>query len=135
MTRLTEKELFKMSTRNRAAWVKPECAGPIYMPVRAVSTLNAREHWAVRSRRASEQRETAYTSTPRVSIPQGGLTVLLTRIGPRELDGDNLQGSLKSVRDGIAEKLGINDNDPRVRWEYAQRRGKAREYAVLLEMK
>lgn len=51
-------------------------------------------------------------------------TVLLERIAPSiGLDDDNLAGSLKAVRDAIAEWLGLDDRDPRVAWKYAQRRG------------
>jgi hypothetical protein len=62
------------------------------------------------------------------------LEVHLTRIAPRELDDDNLRGALKSTRDGVADALGIDDRDPRVRWGYGQERGKVREYAVRVEV-
>jgi hypothetical protein len=38
----------------------------------------------------------------------------------RELDSDNLQGSLKWTRDSIADTLGLDDGDCRIRWLYAQ---------------
>jgi len=59
-----------------------------------------------------------------------GLVVTLCRVAPRTLDDDNLRGATKGLRDGVADALGINDNDPRVTWEYQQRRGHAGEYAV-----
>lgn len=63
-------------------------------------------------------------------------TVKLTRVAPSNgLDDDNLRGALKSVRDGIADALGVDDRDPRVTWEYDQRRGKPREYAVEVEIR
>jgi hypothetical protein len=46
------------------------------------------------------------------------------------LDDDNLRGATKSCRDGVADWLGINDNDERVVWLYQQRKGAPREYAV-----
>lgn len=50
--------------------------------------------------------------------------VLLTRVAPSSgLDDDNLSGSLKAIRDAMAEWLGLDDRDPRVGWRYAQRRG------------
>lgn len=58
------------------------------------------------------------------------LVVFLARIAPRELDGDNLQRSMKAVRDQVAELLAIDDADPRVTWRYEQRRGRVKEYAV-----
>lgn len=54
------------------------------------------------------------------------LVVLLTRVAPRELDSDNLQGALKHVRDGVADALGVDDRDERVTWAPCdQRKGKA----------
>lgn len=60
--------------------------------------------------------------------------VKLTRVAPRELDCDNLRGALKGCRDGVADWLCINDRDRRVRWEYDQRPGGVREYAVQIEI-
>lgn len=60
-------------------------------------------------------------------------TVKLTRIAPSDgLDDDNLRGALKAARDEMAVLLGLpvtrrgqaDDRDPRVSWEYDQRRGK-----------
>ena len=62
------------------------------------------------------------------------LVVTLTRIAPRALDDDNLRGALKACRDGVADWLAIDDRDPRVRWEYAQRKGKPGQYAVAVEV-
>lgn len=36
------------------------------------------------------------------------------------MDGDNLQAACKGLRDGIADRLGVDDGDPRVTWHYAQ---------------
>ena len=55
--------------------------------------------------------------------------ITITRIGPRKLDSDNLAGSAKHVRDGVADWLGIDDGDERLTWEYAQRSGGAGVYA------
>ena len=52
------------------------------------------------------------------------IAVSMTRIAPRALDDDNLQTAFKSVRDGVADALGIDDRDPRVAWRYAQEKGK-----------
>lgn len=110
----------------------------IRVPVRTVSTLNAREHWRARATRAKRHRrathlltEHALTPVRRWFIPTA---VKLTRVAPRALDGDNLQGALKAVRDGVADALGIDDGDPSVTWSYAQCRGKPREYAVIVEV-
>lgn len=100
----------------------------VTLPLRLVSGANAREHWAVRAGRAKAHR-TACLLVPACDVP---CVVTLTRLGPRELDSDNLAISAKHVRDGIADRLGVNDNDPRVVWLYAQER--AKEYGVRVEI-
>jgi hypothetical protein len=55
--------------------------------------------------------------------------VLITRIGPRRLDSDNLQAACKSVRDQAAQMLGINDALDV--WLYAQETG---VYGVRVEI-
>ena len=60
--------------------------------------------------------------------------VLLTRIAPRMLDSDNLEGAFKAVRDGIAEALGIDDRSPLVRYVVSQEQGAPREHLVRAEL-
>ncbi|MEJ7746335.1 MAG: hypothetical protein WKF61_06210 [Luteimonas sp.] len=96
----------------------------VTLPLHLVSGANVREHWALRSKRAKSHRE-ACIAVPGHPVP---CVVTLTRLGPRELDSDNLAISAKHVRDGIADRLGVNDNDKRVEWRYAQERSK--EYGV-----
>lgn len=55
------------------------------------------------------------------TMPAAGLTITLTRIAPRKLDGDNLQRSLKAIRDGVADVLRIDDGNERLGWRYEQR--------------
>lgn len=102
------------------------------VPVRLVSLLNAREHWGDKAKRARKQRETACMCAlaetlfgpVAAALADGSpLVVTITRIAPRQLDDDNLAASGKHVRDGIADALGIDDRDPRVRWRYEQAKG------------
>ena len=103
----------------------------VYLPLRTVSTLNAREHWSKRARRAAEHRGVTHMAlTARLRGIALPVVVTLTRIAPRALDGDNLQASCKNVRDGVADALGVDDRTPLVTWVYLQRRGKPREYGV-----
>lgn len=106
----------------------------VVLPVRASSTLNAREHWAVRARRAKAHRDTAAWSLKRKPVPALPCVVTLTRVGPRTLDTDNLAGALKSVRDGVADWLKVDDGDARVTWRYEQRKGAPKEYAVEVQV-
>jgi hypothetical protein len=108
------------------------------VPVKIESSLNLREHWRVRANRNSSHRAAAWFGLLEVAKrakPAGDLVVTLTRIAPRELDDDNLSGGFKSVRDGVADWLGIDDRDPRVKWAYAQRKGAPKQYAaeILIE--
>lgn len=103
----------------------------VTLPLRTVSEANRRDHWRVKAKRAQEQRSvTRMAVLPRTrnlipAIDWTLCTVLLVRTGPRFLDGDNLCGALKGVRDGVADALGVQDNDPRVTWAYGQDRGPA----------
>ncbi len=100
------------------------------LAIRTVSEANAHEHWRLRQKRAKAQRSTAGVvvlaalrepGRPRVAPP---CTVTLTRLAPSNgLDTDNLAGSQKHVRDGIADALGIDDRNPAVTWLYDQQRG------------
>lgn len=51
------------------------------------------------------------------------LAVRLVRVAPRQLDCDSAHAALKSVRDGVADALGMDDRDPRVVWVVDQQRG------------
>ena len=49
----------------------------------------------------------------------------------RKFAGDNLQTAFKHIRDGIADGLGVNDEDESmVTWEYAQEKGARNEIRV-----
>lgn len=109
----------------------------VELPIRTVSENNDREHWAVRHRRRKKQRLAATNGVSPVlgSVPgQGEIKVRLTRISPRQLDGDNLQGALKAVRDGISDAFCIDDGPrTRLKWFYGQEHGK--NVAVKVEIK
>jgi hypothetical protein len=106
--------------------------------MRLVSRANAREHWRKSAARTEQERQrlggALATATERLPKLKAGecARVLVTRIGPRTLDDDNLQGSGKAVRDAIAEWLGVDDGD-RTRFvcRVAQERG---PYAVRVEI-
>lgn len=103
----------------------------VLFPCRTVSGMNVREHWSVKAMRAKAHRHQAYIelrcAAVTIEVP---CKVVLTRVAPRLLDGDNLQASLKNVRDGVADWLKVDDRDARVEWVYAQRKGDPKQYAV-----
>lgn len=88
-----------------------------FVPIATVSEANRRDHWATKAKRAKGQRLALYLATKRAELP---CVVTLTRVGPRRLDDDNLRGALKACRDGVADRLGVDDADPRVEWRYGQ---------------
>jgi hypothetical protein len=93
---------------------------------------NLREPWRARARRVQRERSlTRWILGTRIKawLP---VTVTLIRVGKGKLDGDNLQGAFKSVRDGVADALGVKDNHPQVVWVYEQLRGP--EYKVRIEI-
>ena len=103
-----------------------------YVPTKLVSEANMREHWAIKNKRKKTQQRAVelvwLAERVRVAPP---VVVLLTRIGVRKLDSDNLAGSAKGVRDQIAKLIGVDDGDERkVRWEYAQRKGLPKQYGL-----
>lgn len=105
----------------------------VALPLLIVSVANLREHWSVRAKRARLHRSTTSALLRRHRAPVGHVTVTLTRIAARQLDDDNLVSALKNCRDGVADWLEVNDNDPRVAWAYAQRRGKTMSAEVVVE--
>ena len=97
------------------------------VPVRLVNALNQREHWAVKAKRAREQRGAAAAAMisarpgwvfdcDLVAAGDPPITVTITRRGGRRMDDDGLTASAKHVRDGVADWLGIDDGDPRLTW-------------------
>lgn len=96
----------------------------VTLPLKIVSVANLREHWSTKANRAKLQRRTTAALLKAHRPPLLPLTVVLTRVAARQLDTDNLAAAFKSCRDGVADWLGVNDNDQRVTWEYGQRKGK-----------
>lgn len=97
----------------------------INIPLRTVPGLNARELWQVRSSRVKKERRAVGWSLVGQQRPPIPCSVRLTRIAPSGgVDDDNLAGSLKGVRDQVAEWLGVDDRHRnQVRYVYAQKRG------------
>jgi hypothetical protein len=92
----------------------------IIVPIRIVSALNLREHWRKRADRVAGERRAVAWGLKARGVPALPAVVTLTRIAPRRLDGDNLQGGCKAARDEVAAWLGVDDSDPRVEWRYEQ---------------
>ncbi|MBL8600334.1 MAG: hypothetical protein JNK72_00275 [Myxococcales bacterium] len=98
-----------------------------------VSELNAREHHHAKARRAAYQRQLISAALLGEMVPALPLVVSIVRSGPRLLDDDNLAGSAKHLRDGVAAWAGVDDSPTSpVTWRYGQVRG---GYAVTIEIR
>lgn len=97
----------------------------IEIPLRTGTGLNNREHWRARGRRVKAERMAVAWALAGKEKPELPCLVHLTRIAPSNgLDDDNLAGALKSVRDQVAEWLGVDDKRKDVvRYITHQRRG------------
>lgn len=105
------------------------------IPYRLPSAANMREHWAAKAKRVKEQRNLVTMFLGKPTHPAFPLTVRLTRIAPRALDGDNLQSAFKAVRDAVAAWIGVPDNHAGIVWEYGQAAKGVGEYAILIDIK
>lgn len=108
---------------------------PIFLPTQP----SMHSHWRVRAGHVRTVRllvESYFLGIP-LPIP---CIIHLRRISPRLCDDDNLQGSLKVVRDAIAEIMipglapGRADGDPRITWKYSQGKGKPHQKGVTIEI-
>lgn len=95
-------------------------------PAKALNP-NSREHFMTKSRFIKAAKTTAFWATKavlgRAEFPHDGearIAVIVTAYPPdkRDRDSDNLLASCKSILDGIAQALGVDDKffDPRVQW-------------------
>lgn len=93
------------------------------VPVSTKNPLNnGWGHWAQQAAKRKAERAAVLYRMPRIQVPTV-YVVTLTRFGRRRLDADNLGAALKSVRDAVAHRLGVDDGKDWVRWQYAQATG------------
>lgn len=109
------------------------------LPLRLDSRANGRGAWRNHSHTHAAQRRlaamvlTKHRTKLKAELRNGVLPVRLVRIAPRELDDDNLEAAFKSVRDGIADLLGLDDRDPRVAYVPDGETAGVREFGIRLE--
>jgi hypothetical protein len=96
-------------------------------------------HMALYRKSKAEKETTAWALAAHArNKPALPCVVTLTRFSPspKPLDDDNLEGSLKYVRDTVAKWLGVDDGDKaRIRFEYAQQRAPWAVGIAFTEMK
>jgi hypothetical protein len=91
-------------------------------PLKLVSEANANDKLRNKISRKTAVKAAVSAALPELRFPLP-CVVVLTRIGGKQLDDDNLQRCFKAVRDVVAKWLGVDDADPRIRWRYRQRPG------------
>ncbi|VTU38369.1 hypothetical protein H4CHR_04408 [Variovorax sp. PBS-H4] len=109
----------------------------ISVPLKTGNGLNDREQAMARHRRVKSERAAVQWLLNGKPTPAGSVYALMVRVSPssKGLDKDNLQGSLKAVRDQIATWLGRDDADGKtITWDYGQRPGKKGEWAVEIHL-
>ncbi len=127
------------------------------IPVKTLASrdgMNARVHWRTRADRTKKQRTIAKMMTAQAGHATGIMRTLYRAVGKElaievripsvvtltrkhsgvALDDDNLRSMMKAIRDGIADALGIKDNDPRVQWLYRQQKTKRNDFGVIVEI-
>lgn len=94
----------------------------VELPIKTVSTTNAREHWKAKWVREQREHKAAFNGMLAANRfrPQPPMRIRLVRLGARKIDPGNLQALFKATQDGVSEYLGIDDGDPRLEWEYDQ---------------
>lgn len=95
---------------------------------------NKRISWQTRAKIGAAERGLTRMLLGWKFAPLLPCTITLTRLtsSSRFVDDDNLQGVLKAVRDGIADRLRVDDADPRIEWKYQQKRCKRGEFGVIV---
>lgn len=109
------------------------------MPLVIESRGNARGHSRWQAKGTKTQRKAGFiigramltALHDRRPVGAEFIVVRLVRVAPYPVDSDNIATCLKPVRDGIADAFGINDRDPRIRYEPDQIKGPAALEAYL----
>lgn len=96
--------------------------------LRLPSVANLREHHMTKATRTKRQRALSAAACRKAMadhapVAPGPFVFLLVRVAPRMLDRDNAYRAAKACVDGIADAIGLNDNDPRVTFFVAQEKG------------
>lgn len=101
------------------------------VPIRTKNPLNSSwGHWSVNAKKRATQRRAVALKFPPIQL-RPVFRVEMTRVSSGTLDDDGLRASLKSVRDAVAFKLGVDDRPGGlVIWAYRQERGEPKKQAV-----
>lgn len=141
----TTGQLQPLSQQVRLCYREMGEAMRVRIPLQLKRGLNSREHHMARHRRVLKEREAvswafkprsakAQLAEDRGRNPDNRWVVVLTRLSPGRLDDDNLAGAFKAVRDQVADELGLDDGDERLKFLYAQSGCPAKERFIEIEV-
>ena len=113
------------------------------LPILTVSEANSNEHWHKKGKRHTAQQWAIKAEFSSLIVPLPCM-VKLSRISPRVLDiQQNLPMAFKWIVDQLAECIirnnepnkpykgaGRYDDDPRIKWDYAQEKGKPQRIRI-----
>lgn len=110
-------------------------------PFKFINFANSNAHWSLKRKLKVKLNHEFYLpnamALKRIELP---VVAKITRISPRVQDYDNFVYNCKCVRDFIADCLipgkapGQADNSKNILWEYIQEKGKAKQYAIRIEI-
>lgn len=130
--------------------VIPDAAHYVIRQFRTKSAINDHRHWRAKRKETTGVRDLvtmflkmmAPDSGPKLDSIGGPWVACLVRTSPRKLDsGDNLESSLKPVRDAVADVLlphdagnqhrtWADDSGSEIAWRCYQRKGDSKEHRV-----
>ncbi len=93
-----------------------------------------RRHWSKTRRAVAKCRRDVALVLSQFDRPELPVVVTMTRCSVGTLDDDGAVGAMKSVRDAVAQWLGVDDADPRIEWRVEQRKVKRKEQGVLVRV-
>lgn len=112
------------------------------IPIRIVSEANLPEHWTKKHKRHKSYKDaiTAIWRTSNIPKIEPPCEITLTRVAPRSLDADNLVTSMKNPTDIVASLIipglapGRADDGHGLTFNYCQKKGATKEYALLIDI-
>jgi hypothetical protein len=99
------------------------------------TNMNSRAHWGTKKRIAKHERIMVRDALKlKFAQPRLPLVVTLIRCSTGWPDSDQAVTSMKHVRDGVADFIGVDDGDNRITWNVERRRVPRREQGTVIRI-